>query len=102
MEEKARFGPTSKRKRERSLTLTWIFFGSGASSGMVYQQCTVAMGMAVYRLYSACGFVAYGGSCFPSTVGMVDPSTEKSTVWRRGRIKVWDGIEERRFGGNFF
>jgi hypothetical protein len=36
MEEKARSGPTTKGKRERSLPLAWIFFGSGASFGVVY------------------------------------------------------------------
>jgi hypothetical protein len=61
--------------------------------------------MAVYRLYSACGFVAYGGSCFPSTIwhhvkGWLICRLRGAQCGVEGESRY--EREEQRFGGNFF
>ena len=86
-----------RKEREKSLPLAWIFFGGGASSGVVYQQCTVAVGMAVYRLYSACGFAAYGRSCFPSTIW----HHVKGWLIHRLRGAQCEGEGESRYGREY-
>jgi hypothetical protein len=105
-EEKARSGTTTKGKRVRKaypsldILWRWCFVRRGLSA--VYCGCGHG-GVQTVQCMWVCGIRWFVLSIhnMASREGVADPSSERSTVWRRGRIKVWERGDST-FGGNFF
>jgi hypothetical protein len=92
MEEKARYGPTTKGKREKltpslDILRQWCFVRRGLSA--MYGGCGHG-GVQTVQCLWVCGvwWFVLSINDLASREGVADLSTERNTMWRRGRIKV--------------